>query len=525
VTDAIVIGAGHNGLVAANLLADAGWSVLVLEEQSQPGGAVRSAEVTAPGFVNDLYSAFYPLGYASPVMRELRLEAYGLHWRHAPQVLAHPLLDGRTAVLSRDVAETAASLEKFAPGDGESWERLYAQWRRIGPDLLAALFRPFPPVRSGLRLLRRMGPAEALRFARFGVQPVRRFGEEQFRGEGGPLLLAGNALHTDLIPDAAGSAVFGWLLVMLGQEVGYPVPEGGAGKLIEALVSRLRARGGELACERKVTQVVVRDGRAVGVRTADGEQVPARRAVLADVAAPTLYRDLVGVEHLPPRLRTDLDRFQWDSPTLKVDWALSGPIPWQSAEAAGAGTVHLGGPFDALSGYGYALASGRMPEFPFVILGQMTTSDPSRSPAGTESAWGYTHLPARPADDEEIRQQVQRLEATVERFAPGFSSLILERYVAGPRQLEEANANLVGGAVNAGTVAIHQQLVFRPFPGLGRPETPFPGLYLSGASAHPGGGVHGACGANAARAALLADRPGGRFVADGIHRAARYLAT
>src|SRR3712207_3462112 len=180
--DAVVIGAGHNGLVAANLLADAGWSVVVLEAADTPGGAIRTAEVTAPGFRNDLFSAFYPLGYASPVLRALRLDRYGLRWRWAPLVLAHPFEDGRCAVLSRDVTETAASLDEFAPGDGDRWQELYEQWTRLAPDLIHALFRPFPPVRPVVRALRTLGAAEALRFARFGMLPVRRFGEEEFGG-------------------------------------------------------------------------------------------------------------------------------------------------------------------------------------------------------------------------------------------------------------------------------------------------------------------------------------------------------
>ena len=522
-TDAVVVGAGPNGLVAANLLADAGWSVLVLEANDEPGGAVRSGHITAPGYLSDLFSAFYPLGYASPVLRGLSLDRYGLRWRNAPQVLAHPLPDGRCAVLSRDVAVTAASLDGFAAGDGDAWRRLYERWLAVGPDLLDALFRPFPPVRPGLRLLRTLGAADALRFARFGLQPVRRFGEEEFGGEGAPLLLAGNAMHTDLPPEGPGSAVFGWLLAMLGQQVGYPVPEGGAGRLSAALADRLQDRGGEVACGRRVSEVIVRQGRAVGVRTADGEQIPAARAVLADVAAPLLYRHLVGAEHLPPRLLDDLRRFQWDSPTLKVDWALSGPVPWKAEGPRGAGTVHLGGTMDDLTRFATELVTGQPSGHLFVVLGQMTTADPSRSPAGTESAWGYTHLPHRYRGPEDVQRYVERMERTIEEYAPGFRALVVARHVAGPGDLQRADASLVEGAVNGGTAAIYQQLFFRPLPGTGRPETPVRNLYLAGSSAHPGGGVHGACGANAARAALVADRPGGRLATRALFATTRRL--
>lgn len=522
--DAVVVGAGHNGLVAANLLADAGWDVVVLEAQDEPGGAVRSAEVTAPGFSTDLFSAFYPMGFASPVLRGLRLEQHGLRWRRAPYVLAHPLADGRCVVLSPDPEETATSLDSFAAGDGESWLRAYAQWRAISEHVLAALFSPFPPVRPGLSLLRTLGAAETLRLARLAVLPVRRYVEEEYRGEGGRLLFAGNALHTDLSPEGAGGAVYGWLLAMLGQQVGFPVPEGGAGRLTDALVARLRARGGELHCATPVTGVVLRGGRAAGVRTTGGEVVRARLAVLADVAAPTLLRDLVGTEHLSARVRADLDRFQWDDPTLKLDWALSGPIPWTATPARLAGTVHLGADLDGLTHYSADLATGRVPEAPFLLFGQMTTADPTRSPAGTESAWAYTHLPRRGGwDAADVRRHVQRVEDTVEAYAPGFRDLVLARHVQTPGDLQGADANLVGGAVNGGTASLHQQLFFRPLPGLGRPETPVPRLYLASASAHPGGGVHGGPGALAASAAMHAYGAGGSVYRAGWRVAQRVL--
>jgi len=264
--------------------------------------------------------------------------------------------------------------------------------------------------------------------------------------------------------------------------------------------------------------VVVRSGRAVGVRTADGREVGARRAVLADVPAPQLYLDLVGREHLPPRLLDDLRRFQWDDATVKLDWALSGPIPW-TAEVAGAGTVHVVGGLAETTAYSQQLERGVVPERPYLIVGQMTTTDPSRSPAGTESAWAYTHVPARPRGDGagvlagdwgagDRARFVDRVEAQMEAFAPGFGSRVVARHVQFPADLQAADASLVGGAVNGGSAGLHQQLVFRPTPGLGRPETPVAGLYLASSSAHPGGGVHGGPGSNAARAALRATTTG-----------------
>ena len=518
--DAVVIGAGPNGLVGANVLADAGWDVLVLEAQDEPGGAVKSAEVAAPGFVSDLYSSFYPLGVGSPVIRELHLEDFGLRWRHAPQVLAHPLLDGRTAVLSRDVEQTAASVEQFGKGDGDAWRELFQEWRELSPYLVETLMTPFPPVRSAAGLLRRLGPARALRFARFATLSVRRFSLERFEGDGAGLLLAGNAMHTDLAAEAPGSAVFGWLLAMLGQDVGFPVPEGGAGELARAMVDRLQAKGGRVECGRRVTRVEVQGARAVAVVTEDGQRVPVRRAVLADVPAPTLYRHLLGPELLPPRLLADLEAFDWDDATVKVDWALSGRVPWTNPEVHGAGTVHVVGGVDDVATFGHQLTSGYVPAEPFLLFGQMTTADPTRSPAGTESAWAYTHVPVEPRGDaagvltgdlQDPKEQevfLDRVERRVEQFAPGFRDLVVGRHVAFPHDLQRGDESLVGGALNAGTSGLHQQLLFRPTPGLGRPETHVEGLFLASASAHPGGGVHGACGANAARAALRARTTG-----------------
>jgi phytoene dehydrogenase-like protein len=522
ITDAVVIGAGHNGLVAANLLADAGWQVLVLEATGHAGGAVRSEEMSAPGFSTDMCSAFFPMSAASPVIAGLDLEQHGLQWRHAPDVLAHVLPDDRCAVLSRDLGRTASSVAEFAPQDAVAWEAMFAQWRRIRDDLMEALLRPFPPVRPASRLLRELGTGEALRLGRMLTLPARKLVEERFHGEGARLLLAGNALHADLGADEPGSGVFGWLLAMLAQDVGFPSPSGGAGQITDALLRRLRERGGQVQYRRPVRRVLTARGRAVGVQDATGELVRARHAVLADVPAPALYLDLVGPEHLPGRLLDDLRGFRWDDATVKVDWALSGPVPWTARGAANAGTVHLGGDLDGLSRFSSQLVRRKVPEDPFLLLGQMTTTDPTRSPPGTESVWAYTHVPHGTSDDESaLAEQARRIEQTVQRHAPGFTDLIVDRRVRGPVQLQEHDPSLVGGAINAGSAAIYQELFFRPIPGLGRADTPVDRLYLAGASAHPGGAVHGAPGANAARAALARHGLAGGLYArliQGLHR-------
>ncbi|MEX0791444.1 MAG: NAD(P)/FAD-dependent oxidoreductase, partial [Actinomycetota bacterium] len=392
--DAIVIGAGPNGLVAANYLADEGWDVLVLEAQKTAGGAVKSGPLTGdPAFVHDLFSAYYPFAAASPLISALHLEEHGLRWCRSPLVVAHPTLDGRCAVLSQDLAETVESLESFAGGDGEAWRAIYRVWQEVGDDLIRVLLGSFPPVAAGTRLAATLGPSSLLRQTRFWTLPIRRMAEETFRSPEAGLLLAGNALHADIAPEVPGSGFLGLLLCSLGQQFGFPVPEGGAGNLAGAMVRRLEASGGRVVCGTRVNRVDIRSGRAVGVTTADGTSYRARRAVLADVAAPALYLDLVAEKHLPSRTLADIENFQFDNATVKVDWALDGSIPWKAQPAGRAGTVHITESMDHLTESSAQLAMGQIPERPFLVLGQMNVADPTRSPAGTATAWAYTHVP------------------------------------------------------------------------------------------------------------------------------------
>ena len=530
--DAVVIGAGPNGLVAANRLVDEGWSVVVLEQQPQVGGAVASDRELQPDFVHDTFSAFYPLAAASPTIAGLGLEEHGLRWVHAPAVLGHPLRDGSWGLLHRDREVTASLAEAAHPGDGEAWLRLCALWDRMGDPVVDGLLSPFPPVRAAVRGLPRLLRGGGLDVADALLSPASRFAR-RFGGPGLQALVAGNAGHADIPLGDVGSGLMGLLMSMLGQTVGFPVPEGGAGELTRALARRLEARGGQIVCDAGVEGIDVHDGRVRRVRTAGAAYDV--RVVIASVTALQLYgappsgqpglertglerTGLVRPEDLPARVRLGMRRFVMDPSTVKVDWALDGPAPWAQAPAYAPGTVHVADSVADMTRATAQVADGVVPDRPFLLAGQMTTTDPTRSPAGTESFWAYTHVPQdvrQDAGDEGLdgvwdhdacERFADRMQARLEVLAPGFGSRVRARRVLGPRELEARDANLVGGAIGGGTSRLRQQLVLRPVPGAGRAETGVAGLFLGSSSAHPGGGVHGAAGHNAARAALAHER-------------------
>jgi phytoene dehydrogenase-like protein len=500
--DAIVIGSGPNGLSAAITLAEAGRSVLVLEAAPDPGGAVRTEELTLPGFHHDVFSSVYPAAAASPVFERMELERHGLRWVHPRYPMAHVLDGGRAPVLSRDLGETEESLDALHPGDGAAWRAFAEPWLDHVDALRRTMLSGFPPVRGPLKLLAGRGLRGGLELAKLVLMSVSSLAGDLFVDPGSRAWLYGTSMHGDAPPADAGSAIAAVYLDILGHVVGWPSPEGGAARLTEALVGRLRELGGELRTNAPVARLVVRRDRAAGVQLAGGDVVEAPLIVAA--VTPRGLLELAG-EALPARYAGALERFRPGQATVKVDWALSGPIPWSAPAAREAGTVHVGGDDTEVQRATTPDPGGALAERPFLLLGQQSLFDRTRAPAGGHTAWAYTHGPQDADWERGTEVMVERVEAQVERFAPGFGERILARHVLGPADLEARNANLVGGDVGGGSYAL-DQLVFRPVPSLAPYRTPVRGLYLGSASTFPGGAVHGVPGRAAARFALAEAR-------------------
>lgn len=496
VHDAVVVGAGPNGLSAAILLAESGYSVIVLEAEDRPGGAVKTDALTVPGFLHDTFSGVYPAAAASPVFARMPLGEHGLRLVHPPVAMAHVLDEGRGAALHRDLDRTAASLNELNSGDGEAWRRFISPYLKVWPALRRAMLGGFPPVGGSLRAAAGLGFNGSLEAARMILQPVSALADELFESDGAKAWLYGSALHGDVAPDASGSAVFGSYLNLLGHAVGWPVAEGGSGNITSALVSYLNSLGGELRVNAPVERVLAEHGRVRGV-VAGGEVFRANVGV-CDVTP----KGLLGIAGsvLPDSYKKKMARYRYGPGSLKVDWALSGPVPWSYEAARTAGTLHIGGGTREISEGVAAEKLGRLPERPFLLAAQPTVADSSRAPEGCHTLWAYTHVPSG-VDARGYGEHVEKIEAQVERFAPGFRELVLGRHVLAPADLEVRNRNLVGGDVNAGSQA-PDQLFFRPLPSLSPYRTPLRGLYIGSASTFPGGAVHGVPGDAAARAAL-----------------------
>ncbi len=497
----VVVGAGCTGLVCAIHLARAGLSVTVIEHASAPGGAATSGESTLPGFVHDHCAGFNPMTVASPAMRELDLPAEGVRWISPSVIMAHPFQDGSAIALHRDLEPTAHSLEATHPGAGRPWQTLIEQYRPLAQRLAEAILGPLPPVRLSVALaaaLRR----DALLLIRRMTGSIEAFGLDVFEGATRPTAwLAGSAQHSGLTPSTAGSGAFGFLLQLLAHSHGWPFPAGGQGRIIDALTSIATREGVAIRCNASVDRLLVRGGRAAGVRLRHGEEIASRDVVTTVSASP--LAEMLPDDALPGRLLRRLRRWRYSTAAFKVDYALERPVPWTALEARQAAVVHVGGELSDLAAAADAGQRGVMPARPALVVGQHTQLDGSRAPEGQHTLYCYGHVPSR--YDRTDQDVAELIETQIERFAPGFSKVVLARTFRGPQQTEAENPSLVGGDLGGGTYELDQQLIFRPAPELCRHRTPLPGLYVTGASVHPGGSVQGMGGRSAARA-LLSDR-------------------
>jgi len=463
-TDAIVVGSGPNGLTAAIRLAQAGWSVTVIEAGDTPGGGVRSAELTLPGFVHDVCSSVYPMAACSPYLKTLPLKQHGLEWVFSPAELAHPFDDGTAAMLYRSMDRTARGLGLDEPNYKSLVQDFVAHWE----DLFAGILAPWRPIRH---------PLVMAGFGLRAVRSARTLGHAFFRTEKARALLAGLAGHSMLPLETLTSSAPALALAVAGHAVGWPFARGGAQQLTQSLVSYFKSLGGEL-----VTGYLVRSIK----------ELPPARAVLLDVTPRQLLA--IAGDQLPERYARKLRRYRYGMGCFKIDWALSEPVPWRAHACREAGTLHLGGSMEEISDSERQAWRGKVSDRPFVLFAQQTNFDPLRVPSGRHTAWGYCHVP-----NGFTGEMTSKIEDQVERFAPGFKDCILARSVMGPRELEQHNPNLVGGDIGGGA-AVPRQLFFRPTASLY--ATPLRGVYLCSSSTPPGPGVHGMCGFFAAETAL-----------------------
>jgi phytoene dehydrogenase-like protein len=462
----VVVGSGPNGLAAAIALARAGRSVLVLEGAETLGGGLRSQALTLPGFVHDVCSAIHPLGAGSPFFRSLPLADHGLEWIQPDVPLAHPLDDGTAAVLDRSLEATGAGLE----ADGGAWRSLFDPivrgWERLAPEILGPLHVPRHP----------------LALARFGWTAVRSasgLAESRFQGERARALFAGLAAHSVLPLDRPATAAVGLVLGALAQVVGWPMPRGGSQRFADALASFLRSLGGEILTAARVERL---------------EDLPPARTILFDVTPSQLLK--IAGSRLPASYRRTLEAYRYGPGVFKLDLALSGPVPWRAHACRRAGTVHVGGALAEIAEGEAAVWRGDHPERPYVLVAQQSLFDPTRAPAARHTLWAYCHVPSGSTTD-----MTARIEAQVERFAPGFRDLIVGRSAMGPRDMEARNPNYVGGDIGGGVQDLGQ-LFKRPVWSFTPYRTPLSGLYICSSSTPPGGGVHGLCGSHAAAAVL-----------------------
>jgi phytoene dehydrogenase-like protein len=523
--DAIVIGAGHNGLVAATYLARAGWRTVVLEREPRPGGAVLSDELTRPGLVHDVFATNMNLFRGSPVAAELgaELERHGLTYATSALPFANVFPDGRALRVHQDRDATLAELRAHDPRDADGWEALDREYERLAP----ALFRLYGSrltssvlARLALDVAPQLGRDGVAALARLLVSSTRELADAHLASREAKALLACWGMHLDFGPDVSGGAMFPFLEAFTDMRTGIALARGGASRLIDALVALLTEAGGELRLDAEVTRVLVEGGRASAVELAGGERIDARRAVIANLTPTILHGRLLDEQSLSPRLRRSAAGYVYGPGTMMVHLALAGPIPWSAGEdIARFAYVHIAPYLDDLATMYAQASAGLLPAEPMLVVGQTSAVDPSRSPDASQVVWVQVRaLPGTIAGDAlgEIsagswdgaaEPYAERVIAKLERYAPGIRRLVLDRAVLSPAELERRNPNLVGGDSIAGSMHLRQNFAFRPFPALGDYESGIAGLLMVGASTWPGAGVNALSGYNVAQKLITLSSP------------------
>lgn len=463
--DAVVVGAGPNGLTAAAVLAAAGRSVLVLEQNATIGGGCRTEFLTLPGFAHDVCAAIHPMAKVSPIFSRLRLQDHGLSWVSAPTPVAHPLDDGPAIRLHRTLGEMRSELGT----DGDQWVEMMRPFVDRHDDFFGEILKPVRVPRHPLLMAR---------FAALALRSCDRL-KNRFAGTRAPALLAGNAAHSFLPLTAPGSASFGLVLALAGHAVDWPCARGGSQAIVNALASFVQSRGGTIVTDQRVGSLA---------------DVPDAKAILFDVT-PKQLESIAG-SALSASYRRSLQRFRYGAAAFKIDYALSGPIPWRASECHQAATVHVAGPYEEVALSELESNRGRVAEKPFVLVAQQSNFDRSRAPGNAHTGWAYCHVPNACTVD-----MTERIENQIERFAPGFRDTILARHVMPPMAIEAHNPNMVGGDIGGGANDL-AQFVFRPSLRWNPYRTSHPRIFLCSSSTPPGGGVHGMCGYWAAAAAL-----------------------
>jgi phytoene dehydrogenase-like protein len=465
--DAVIIGAGPNGLAAGITLAQTGRSVLILEARETIGGGSRTQELTLPGFHHDTCSAIHPLAVASPFFRSLPLADFGLEMIQPPLELAHPFDDGTAAVLARSVDETVGSLGTDAKAYRKLFDPLIKDWPILADELLGPF--PFPP----------RHPISLARFGLVGLRSAKGLAMSRFEGRNARALFAGLSAHSMLELDKLTTAAFGLTLTLFGHAVGWPIPRGGSQAIVDALARYFRQLGGEIRTGELVESIGGFDD---------------ANAILFDVT-PCQFLSIAG-DHVPGRYRRQLRHYRYGPGVFKMDWALDGPVPWIAPDCRRAGTVHLGGTFEEIAAGERDANRGRHTEKPLVLVAQPSLFDSTRAPDGKHTLWAYCHVPSGSDKD-----MAGAIEGQIERFAPGFRDLIIARSTMGPGALQAYNPNYIGGDINGGVQDI-RQLFTRPAVRLDPYSTPNPRLFLCSSSTPPGGGVHGMAGYHAAKSVV-----------------------